>query len=210
MLPYENSSLKQKELPIIYGSWKILIKTPSFIKSHLHQSAHKNPFLLFRGSFFSHVPDDEPLYLVDCKTGMVEVQITPLIDPLRFGWDIVGSCNGLLCVETSYHYDATQPLLLWNPAIREVMQVPGTTNVSLRHCRFGFGFSPTVNDYKIVKVHYDLNSIFVNRIEVYSLRTRSWKELTKGVLQNIYLCDAVDSNGTIFWLGGGTDVIIQW
>ncbi|KAI9110460.1 hypothetical protein K1719_018326 [Acacia pycnantha] len=67
---------------------------------------------------------------------------------------------------------------LRNPAIREVLQVP---DCPYRHhsgiCYVGFGFSPIVNDYKIVR--YSLSGLDDDRVlvQVFSVSTRSWKEV---------------------------------
>lgn len=65
-------------------------------------------------------------------------------------------------------------LLLWNPATREVRQVPRTVHEG--GCRLGFGFSPLIHDYKIVRTYAKFNDV-VNRVELYSLNTGLWKEI---------------------------------
>ncbi|KAI9128645.1 hypothetical protein K1719_000128 [Acacia pycnantha] len=67
----------------------------------------------------------------------------------------------------------------------------------------GFGFSPIVNDYKIVLIygHFRQNQI-VFRVKVFSLCTRLWKEIEFGNLKEIrVVADPVSANGHVFWLG---------
>ena len=64
---------------------------------------------------------------------------------------------------------------------------------------FGFGFSPILNDYKIVRVYF---SYLVVRAEVFSLSDGSWKEIDVGSLERVRIYfEAVAFNGAIFWSG---------
>ncbi|XP_028754817.1 F-box/kelch-repeat protein At3g06240-like [Neltuma alba] len=139
---------------------------------------------------------------------------------------LVGSCNGLFIVEMEfiggppdddddsiYFYH----IFLWNPATRDVRQVPEpSTRIHSRNPNYGFGFNPVLNDYKIVRIYtYDFayagnrRKIFVDKncahdVEVYSLRRGSWEKVESVVLNRVrYLksFQAVVSNGTMFWLG---------
>ncbi|XP_028805672.1 F-box/kelch-repeat protein At3g06240 [Neltuma alba] len=92
-------------------------------------------------------------------------------------------------------------LLLWNPAIGEVRQIPRTRTVKLGEwdCSVGFGFSAIVNDYKIVKAYGKFAGV-ISGVEVYSLSTGSWKEIEFGPLEGVRIFgDTVTANGSIFW-----------
>lgn len=56
--------------------------------------------------------------------------------------------------------------------------MPRTRNVDACNWnyRLGFGFSPIINDYKIVRACAKSGN-HISRIEVYSLSTGSWKEI---------------------------------
>lgn len=144
---------------------------------------------------------------------------TPLTNCLSHAVKLVGSCNGLLFVEIEYGDDddvSFCSLFLWNPATREVRQVPESKNICSGIPKFGFGFSPVLNDYKIVRI-YTSNIIYarnqhkicvdkgcVHYVEVYSLSKGTWKEVESESLNRVrYFGDfqAVISNGTMFWLG---------
>ncbi|XP_028755879.1 putative F-box protein At3g16210 [Neltuma alba] len=140
--------------------WKNLFKCPSFIADHFHHSSHQNPLLLLQpereGQYISH------LYLLDRE--MQVHDLSNLFDAMR----IIGSCNGLLCVEIDVQ---------------------------------GFGFSPMVNDYKIVRTYAEYkDSIY--QVEVYSLSTRSWKEVEFDYMAGTrFVNDAITANGSMFGLG---------
>ncbi|KAK4254253.1 hypothetical protein QN277_009657 [Acacia crassicarpa] len=187
--------------------WRNLLKSPFFIEEHYHRSAHKGPLLT------CHVSNRNPIYSPLClfrlEKETVEAERIHLkdFDFSRRVSCIIGSSNGLLCVKLGYEKFGPPPsLFLLNPATREVMQVPRSTNDVGSCCHFGFGCSSVVGDYKIVRIHKErINSqinISVDRVEVYSLRTGSWKEVEFGVIQGAsFLDNPVAVNGAIFWLG---------
>ncbi|KAI9110565.1 hypothetical protein K1719_018431 [Acacia pycnantha] len=115
---------------------------------------------------------------------------------------IVGSSNGLICLE----FMRSKSYMLWNPAIREAFQVPEFK--VLNFPRFGivsyvgFGFSPIVNDYKIVRLFVSwLRDDRVFLVAVFSLSTRSWKEVEVGKLEGI----KPFTNGNGFAFDGAID-----
>ncbi|KAK4254250.1 hypothetical protein QN277_009654 [Acacia crassicarpa] len=187
--------------------WRNILKSPFFIEEHYHRSAKKNPLLT------CHVSNRNPIYSPLClfrlEKETVEVERIHLMefDFLRRVSSMIGSSNGLLCVELGdVKFDPPSSLFLLNPATREVMKVPRSTKDVRRCCHFGFGYSSVVGDYKIVMIHKErINSrsiICVDRVEVYSLRTGSWKEVEFGVIQGAcFLYNPVAVNGAIFWLG---------
>ncbi|KAK4254126.1 hypothetical protein QN277_009551 [Acacia crassicarpa] len=190
--------------------WKNLSKSPSFIAEHFnHQPDRNNPFLLLHE--YSDEHRRSSLYLLDHKMETVDVLRIPSIGAFRRKWRIIGSCNGLLCVQVDDGRRRSHSLWLWNPLIREVREVPSTRN-DKRVCRIGFGFSSVANDYKIVRFYtpelpkkkservYYCNRI--DHVEVYSLSTDSWKELEFVVLHlsHALLNKSVNVDGTIFWL----------
>ncbi|XP_028766595.1 F-box protein At3g08750-like [Neltuma alba] len=152
-LPFEIIICILKRLPVksivrfqsVCKEWKNLFKTPSFIAEYLHHPDHKNPFLLL------HEFDSErmrcSLRLVNHKLDDVEVLSIPSIDSFRRYWRIIGSCNGLLCVQVSDDGGMSHcSLWLWNPVIREVREVPNTLNDYKRSCRLGFVSCSAVSD----------------------------------------------------------------
>ncbi|KAI9127292.1 hypothetical protein K1719_001851 [Acacia pycnantha] len=157
------------------------------------------------------------LRLVNQKMETVEVLRIPSIDCFKHGWKIIGSCNGLLCIQAYLDLGRSPcSLCLWNPVIREVREIPETTrnatNDYLDMYKFGLGFSSVINDFKIVKFnkqefHKKKNKkkaslLMHHGAEVYSLSTGSWKELEFVALQNTTIISKASSvDGTIFWLG---------
>ncbi|XP_054779389.1 F-box/kelch-repeat protein At3g06240-like isoform X2 [Prosopis cineraria] len=138
----------------------------------------------------------------------VQFEILPLIGSFRRA-QIIGCSNGLFCVKRDYTVLPLPSLLVWNPATREVRQIPEPINHDGDFYEFGFGFSPIVNDYKIViarETEIDLEgngvSYRITGAEVYSLSEGSWKEIQVGDVGVLNLVGLpVTVNGAIFWNG---------
>ncbi|KAI9127234.1 hypothetical protein K1719_001793 [Acacia pycnantha] len=185
--------------------WRNLLKSPYFIEEYYQHTAHKSPLLTCHVCNLN--PTYSPLCLFRFEKETVEAERIPLMDSLKRVSGIMGSSHGLLFVKLGDEKDDPPPsFLLLNPATREVMQVPRSTNDTndvVSRCRhFGLGYSSVVGDYKIVIIHRFRISSPINRVEVYSLRTGSWKEVEFEVIQGArFLCNPVAVNGSIFWLG---------
>ncbi|KAK4269478.1 hypothetical protein QN277_022632 [Acacia crassicarpa] len=195
--------------------WKNLIKTPFFIAMHLHHSTQLRPHLLLHRHYTSF---GLQLYFLDYKRQIVKVSNLPVVDDKVL---IVGSSHGLLCLQIGSIYSdfssSPRSYLLWNPVFREVRHVPFTfpnfDRDGPRVFGFGFGFSPIVNDYKIVIVtlYQAMDHDLQNHPVVYSLRMGSWKQVKVGILRGLVLNNAVGftMNGSIFWLGYKQDCAVM-
>ncbi|XP_054791005.1 putative F-box protein At3g16210 [Prosopis cineraria] len=188
--------------------WKNLINAPSFIADHLHHSTHHNPCLLFQPKCKGLHPSQ--LYLLDRQMQVHQLLNPPLFDASRF--KIKGSSNGLLCVQLCVEINTQDtcppPLLLWNPATRGVIKLPMIIDdfFSESDSHLGFGFSPIVNDYKIVRTYAEYE-YEIYRVEVFSLSTGSWKVVDFDYMAGTrFLTDAITANGSMFWTG----LLMDW
>ncbi|KAI9074663.1 hypothetical protein K1719_043379 [Acacia pycnantha] len=167
-----------KQLPVkslirfqcVRKDWKNLIQSPSFIADHLEQSTHQNPPLLLECD-----EDDIPfpcrLILLDGGLQDRGVPNPPSTHSLCDA-SIVGSCNGLLCLQIHERYRSPR-----------------------------FGFNPIVNDYKIVRTYAEFCRGVTN-VEVFSLNRGTWKAIDIGNLKGVRLkSETVTVNGAIFWSG---------
>ncbi|PIA54741.1 hypothetical protein AQUCO_00900963v1 [Aquilegia coerulea] len=94
-----------------------------------------------------------------------------------------GSCNGLLLVTTRHHKDDADLLdmYLWNPCTREVVKIP-FTETSPKHkadhkIAFGLGYNEVAKDYEILRVLSYSGEVYYSEVEVFSLRTKSWRRI---------------------------------
>ncbi|KAI9075529.1 hypothetical protein K1719_042507 [Acacia pycnantha] len=137
-------------------------------------STHQNPSLLLECNGIN-IPLHWRLNLLDCGLQVPGVQNSPSNNSLRNA-GIVGSCNGLVCLEIHQFNKRPHSLSLWNPATTAVRYVPRTrTGISyFDDCVTGFGFSSIVNDYQIVRTYAEFYDV-VTKVEVFSLNRMTWK-----------------------------------
>ncbi|KAK7246079.1 hypothetical protein RIF29_40937 [Crotalaria pallida] len=186
--------------------WYHLFKSPYFISLHLHHHRDNNNLflLLHRIPQSNNHQSQSSSSSSSCLIGPDFKVHNPRFIDFDTPEKIIGSCNGLLCVR---HTDSHR-LSIWNPATREIRQVPETLLDIKSFYYFGFGFSPAVNDYKVVRISVSddvdgvlvLDNVRVTRAEVYSLTTGSWKEIDATILQTLYLMSSsVTADGVMFW-----------
>ncbi|KAK4259407.1 hypothetical protein QN277_005744 [Acacia crassicarpa] len=178
--------------------WKNLLKTLPFITEHLHHSMNENPLLLLQ---WDRKLDPLHFHILNHKMQLLEVQPPlPLMDS-SLRTEIVGCSNGLLCVKYLTGLNSPPSLSVWNPATREILQVPSPIKFENKFVALGFGFSPIDNDYKIL-VSDERTGRLGNTLEVYSLSTGSWKEIKVGDFGGLTIFDFPTTvNGTMFWIG---------
>ncbi|XP_028754748.1 F-box/kelch-repeat protein At3g23880-like [Neltuma alba] len=194
--------------------WKNLIESSSFNLEHLLHTSRPTLLLLLR--CYHRV--SLRIVLVDHSTMQVlEIQKPPLIDP-SINFRIVGSSNGLVCVEVGIEDRCMVPspfspkengtvspyFLLWNPLTRQFREVPRTMKGSNGYYDVGFVFNPIDDDFKIVTTYVTQFRFAVNPVEVYSLNSGSWKEVEFENFEgtNIRKGEKVIVNGVMFMFGG--------
>ncbi|KAI9127383.1 hypothetical protein K1719_001942 [Acacia pycnantha] len=203
--------------------WRNLLKSRSFITEHYHYSPHNYRLLICHVSYRND--ESSLLCLLRFEKETVEVERLPAMDSVRPVTALIGSSNGLLCVKLGHSIPDHPPsLFLLNPATREERRVPLSTkyddDTDIYYHFFGFGYSLVVRDYKIVRIHgTTIHRIWINhnqitlpfivdveRVEVFSLRTGSWKEVEFSVKRKVRIkSKPVTVNGAIFWLGWEVD-----
>ncbi|KAL1326892.1 hypothetical protein HN51_037016 [Arachis hypogaea] len=195
-------------------NWANLFRTPHFTAQHLRHSI-QNRFLLLQRIQRSPTSPVCSTPTSFCLIGPdLSVHELEFLNFASNGAKIVGSRNGLLCLRHTDH-----ALSICNPATRQVTQVPRTLTDVRTLYYFGFGYSPLVNDYKIVRIcvceSYEsdddddnegndgivvLDDIHVNQVEVYSLASGSWRQVDASNLQNLCLVsNAIAAGGGMFW-----------
>lgn len=91
---------------------------------------------------------------------------------------LVGSCNGLLCLEFQVKKERWQAgsttviIYLWNPSIRKLKRLP---DIEFDYfIPLGFAYDSKNNDYKVVQISYSRRK---NKVEVYTSKSDSWRTL---------------------------------
>ncbi|KAI3915361.1 hypothetical protein MKX01_035620, partial [Papaver californicum] len=92
---------------------------------------------------------------------------------------IVGSCNGLICLN-KYHHGIPDPIHICNPNTGEYVNLPEYT-LREERCEFAFGFgyvhSVTNDQYKVVRIYYP-DDYDKGQVQVYTIGSGSgWRTI---------------------------------
>ncbi|OWM63082.1 hypothetical protein CDL15_Pgr007998 [Punica granatum] len=100
-------------------------------------------------------------------------------------FELVDSSNGIICLYTFHRDDSgASRIFLWNPTINDLFTLPQPPSPVPEYL-VGFGFNPLsahLDDFKVICINLRLEYKDRERkrhsqVEVYSLRTNSWKQL---------------------------------
>ncbi|XP_021734152.1 putative F-box protein At3g16210 [Chenopodium quinoa] len=122
---------------------------------------------------------------------------------------LVGYVDGVLLIHThNYRVNFGQlRILLWNPSIRKVFDVPLTKERFCATTNFGFGYDHVSDDYKVVAVdtrsNYSKSKVYRLRAGLwsslkYNIRRRSYPTIPKLYLKNF--SSTTNFEGAIYWL----------
>ncbi|KAL5539794.1 hypothetical protein UlMin_044139 [Ulmus minor] len=154
--------------------WKSLIV--DLINTHLRQSSATKYSIIPYGDLSDRLP--KLLLLRDKIVDDLEIPIFKCLqlddETHVFTFIFVGSCNGLVCF--SHCEDCT---VIWNPITGDKQLIPKPM-LDSNHNKFdyhlSFGFDHINNDYKLVKVMEDYNTLEL-RIQIFHLSTNSWRKV---------------------------------
>ncbi|PON97585.1 F-box domain containing protein [Trema orientale] len=177
---------------------------PDLVATHLDRQHSKSSLILAK-SYLNRAKSRVFLLLNESKTLELDVSyISRSVEtaPSVEIYNIVGSFNGLLCLEIGE--PDLNSVMLCNPATREFRYLPRPDfeSVGRRAC-FGFGFDGDANDYKVVRIFSgDRGPLHVH---VYTKSSNSWRRLIVGggggksglVLSQDQ--SAVAANGALYW-----------
>ncbi|WOG92763.1 hypothetical protein DCAR_0312039 [Daucus carota subsp. sativus] len=215
-LPPDMLSEIFKRLPVnhvlrcmcVKKSWYRVIKTCIFVSLHLNyrQSVSSKRYLLFHSNYsgFSVHSDDKK-----CRE-------TYKWRPDDVGQTSYGTSNGLICLsDLELEYDSH--IYLWNPAIRRSKLLPPSSlfldifklefKGKVFKMSLAFGYSSSRDDYKVVKVMIyclEKGAKWLSLVDVYSLRSNSWKEIG----QEVSCCKLgrpVFVKGVVYWIAKKCD-----
>ncbi|XP_061357515.1 F-box protein CPR1-like [Gastrolobium bilobum] len=176
-------------------SWNIMIKSHSFIFSHL--SRPSLPLFLVSDLSLSD------LWTVHYSLYSPKINrvILSFVPDSNKHVSFIGSSNGLVCLSNIYYN-----IILWNPVIRKHLQLPKppeTPHYDSLMFSYGFGFDSKNNDFKVVRLYYPKGRfIYPPKVELYSLNEGAWRDINashikltvKEFNQHTFL------NGNVHWL----------
>jgi F-box interacting protein len=199
-------------------AWCSLISSPHFISTHLNRSlsnSQHQPCLYVTHNFTFHTlllypsnPEIEQkgAFFANPSDGI------QLDDPSKDEFELllVGSSNGLLCLANTTFNNESGLCVLWNPSIQKAISLP-KPNIGFDHSlhqSVGFGYDPTTDDYKFVRLVYLRDTEFSSfltvppLVEIYTLRTGIWRSVTAPGPPYVIRdwSPSVFVNGAIHWI----------
>ncbi|CAH1435508.1 unnamed protein product [Lactuca virosa] len=168
------------QLRSVSKPWKSLIDSSEFIAAYgAHQTQLQSLLVTYKDPE-SEQPDETYASLVDDETFVPqEIRPTlPLLAKLLRPSRVIGSSHGLVCLSANDPYQNDhKPLgrkmaVLCNPSIRKSVGVTVHLAIDMpKSYVLGFGVCPITSDPTILKIN-------VGVVEVFTLRTRSWRVLS--------------------------------
>ncbi|GJY47009.1 F-box associated domain containing protein [Tanacetum coccineum] len=196
--------------------WYSLISDQNFIKTHYTLSSTNN--INYAQHRLIYNTFDQKINLISCPlydvlfhksvSNMLLLE-NPLQRP-QFQWaginivgiNIVGSCNGLVCL-CARDYDDNNDLFIYNPSTRIWNELPFCNRKS-QPDRYSFVYDESTDDYKIVELD---DFCFGNRPniikwKIYSLKTGKWRNIGDFPYEYNYPlnCCGIFSNGALHWV----------
>ncbi|PQM34520.1 F-box/kelch-repeat protein [Prunus yedoensis var. nudiflora] len=190
-------------LQCVCKSWRVLISDSHFVMKHLIHAAAtcsiNNSLTLFVLSTRLY-----SIVSVGLNNDHVHVANRELDLPVKIPdlliTRIVGSCNGLICLEVN-----CTNIVIWNPCTGHSKLLPKPSFLFSGFLFFGFGYDSTTDDYKVIRGSRTAISK-ETVVEVFSLRTNSWRR-SRSNKDHGYVClngKGCFFNGALYW------VELQW
>ncbi|XWS23756.1 hypothetical protein CRYUN_Cryun28dG0042500 [Craigia yunnanensis] len=203
--------------------WCSLINDPYFIKLHLRQSMETNrnnlnivfkerAFGKLLSVGFDYVNLDNPREL----NHPLKRRPGEGLDNEYDYTQVVGSCNGLLCLIKKYQI--YRAIVLWNISTRDykvlpdqpVEPPPAWSHVD-QLTFYGFGYDSMNDDYKLVRIVQEIDysrnpPVLISEVKIYSLKTNTWRRPGEEI-PNYYLDNECWRTAgtflyrTLHWLG---------
>ncbi|KAF5746139.1 putative F-box and associated interaction domains-containing protein [Tripterygium wilfordii] len=190
------------QIKFVCRSWRNLAQDPLLLLMHNSYMNHSDPSIILH----SDCPVRNQIYYLDLneENRMVKtIHVPPLPD-----FDLVGSCNGLLCLCDMKRRD---PIYILNPFIRHCTELPVSEGMISHHYGrplLGFGFNPTTNEYKVIKVaNYPIPRLrrgparFTTDAyaEIFTIGSHTWRSLGSLPYRFLRLQSQTLVNGRLHW-----------
>ncbi|XP_060210917.1 F-box protein At3g07870-like [Lycium barbarum] len=108
----------------------------------------------------------------------------------EFDFEVVGSCQGLLCISD---YPFSDSLYVYNPFTKDYKELPISIEFEVQNLVFGFGFHPVTKEYKVIKIiNYN--------VEVFSVGSNRWRSIGEVVYHFDPISQGIMLNGKMHWV----------
>ena len=184
-------------------TWDSSITSSYFISTHLNNLAHDHDNDNGDGDgYIIHMPRHTLDTMNSSNRPVCTVAFDRTFDriseveiPFDFpsgSAQIVGSCNGLLCLADIGSFNISDNVIyLWNPSIRKFKKLPDSCLGRLGYVKHGFAYHSENNDYKVVRISgYPGRRLPIpDEIEVYTLSSDSWRRVGMSLRANVMVVD---------------------
>ncbi|GKV15015.1 hypothetical protein SLEP1_g25816 [Rubroshorea leprosula] len=169
--------------------------------------------ILFKYNF--PVSPSLQLYFVDSEDCSGRVR---KIDPPQHSEveNLVGSCNGLLCLSLIGGSSASHSLLIYNPFVGDAVRVPPANPFLNQFEVFGFGFHPRTGEFKVVRIVWyekiltvvdpaldveEVEEVREVMVQVFTVGTTEWRNIgaTPPQLADVRPAEAL-VEGSLHWV----------
>jgi F-box interacting protein len=208
------------QMKCVSKSWKTLISDPNFIKMHLNRSA-RNPNLSSvvstkNGDYsLVHFPASHLL-----ENRMIRVVSKDRLNIEEDFFQVIGSCNGLICLHGYSYHEITGYkkvwFRLWNPATRTISHKLGCNGYRYKwsNTKFGFGYDDSAEIYKVVAVCRGFaprknTKERITKVRVLNLSDNVWRTIQTFPVQINDVEDGVHLNCTVNWLAYSNDNLVR-
>ncbi|KAI9194664.1 hypothetical protein LWI28_008048 [Acer negundo] len=160
------SSLVQ--IKCVCKSWRVLAEETRLPSIHHARATSRNPCLILNSA--CQIKNKLQFICSDQNSSKVRS-----LDTAMSEYQVVGSCNGLLCISNSYYYD---PIVICNPIIGDYIKLPKSTQFPMQEVALGFGCLPTSMQYKVVRFVFYIKSEVRSHAEILTLGTdHTWRNI---------------------------------
>ncbi|XP_059657553.1 F-box protein At3g07870-like [Cornus florida] len=197
------------QIRCVCKSWCSLISSDNFTTFCLNRTTHLNKINNTHLLLIRHFTEDDEkqerfsLYLDNesLTEHHMNLESRPIARMCAY-FDIIGSCNGLVCLIDCIMIH-TDLVYLWNPTIRKLVVLPEPRITFHSHGPYhralGFGFDSATNDYKVVRIAYFRGG---PEVDIYSLKEGGWRQISPAGHIPEMQFDAPNAcfHGAIHWL----------
>ncbi|KAL3648713.1 hypothetical protein CASFOL_005116 [Castilleja foliolosa] len=177
-------------------TWRNLLSTPHFIKSHLALQNTRNKSLIL-------IPPSSVIRCVETIKGVYNNTVSRELNLPGLCCEFLGSCDGLVLLK-----NRDDEVFLVNPITMQQSKIPDPPVPVLRNeALYGFGYDSVGDDYKVVAVFYPMSDnktpVYIGRlVYVYYVKRGVWKKIESSPrhyglparFSGVFL------NGAIHWL----------
>lgn len=170
---------------LVCKTWPHLISDPLFLELQVARPFTDIMVQIKSRIFVTHVEDRAT------DNNILEVEKTHFDIKVKFpgcNFDVVGSCNGLLCLEitklTGFKSDPDyrsdpgyKSVCVCNPFLDEYVTIPIIPMEERDIMRLGFGNSALSKQYKVIQLFYYGDSHKYLRAEIYTISTGWWRSV---------------------------------